>query len=215
MEETIDQAIVVTAFEWLLFAIFVTGVTAWVVRIAKFFCWYLLNPNTNPYPGETLGLPKGAVRTFLVLAFTAITYLIFADGLGEIGSEDKKWFLTAYGTIILFYFGQKTLEGRTARPSLGIDRVYPSSNRRHQDRNRPLKVAIDGNGFETTTKVSFLKDGHDLAQSAFTPVSINSIIVCLDINEDSPPGGYDVTVELANGSTLVRKSGFMVEPLKE
>jgi len=208
-----EQDTVVTAIEWLLFAIFVTAVSAWLLRLLKHFLWVLFHLNAEPYPGETLGLPKGAVRSFLVLAFTAIVYLIFADGLGtDIDQEDKKWFLTAYGTILAFYFAQRTVEARATRPGLGVFGIYPSSGRQPKDGSRPLKVTIDGNGFDSPTSVTIIKDGKDLAKSGFTTVSTSTLDVLLNITKESPLGGYDVTVELANGSRLVRRSGFMVEP---
>lgn len=58
------------------------------------------------FSNETLGLPKGAVRTFLLLIFVSLTiYVLFAPGV--IPPEDKKWVIATLGAIISFYFTSK------------------------------------------------------------------------------------------------------------
>ena len=87
---------------------------AWIVRLGLFF--YIRwrdrdKPNPNEFK-ETMGLPKGAVRTFLTLTFTAIAVIavLGGDSVVAIGINDKKWILGELGLIISFYFGSKTLE---------------------------------------------------------------------------------------------------------
>ena len=87
---------------------------AWMVRLGIFFAfrikrWRQPNPHENK---ETMGLPKGAIRTFLVLAFTAMAIIaIFAEsGVVVLAPGDKKWILAELGAIITFYFGSKALE---------------------------------------------------------------------------------------------------------
>ena len=87
---------------------------AWMVRLGLFF-YHRWRRRTEPNKlesKETMGLPKGAVRTFLVLAFTAVAVIAVLGGesVAAISVDDKKWILGVLGMIIAFYFGNKTLE---------------------------------------------------------------------------------------------------------
>ncbi len=91
------------------------ALVAWAVRLGVFFLYRILQrkDKANPHEGkETMGLPKGAMRTFLALSFTSIaTLAIFSDAsLGIISEVDKKWILAELGGIITFYFGSKSVE---------------------------------------------------------------------------------------------------------
>ncbi len=100
---------------------------AWVIRLIVFF-WYrwrnreVANPNEKK---ETMGLPKGAMRTFLALTFTAIAALAVLDG-GQVAQLDKKWILGQLGVIIAFYFGSKAVEAYADSrvKSRAIDKAY-------------------------------------------------------------------------------------------
>jgi hypothetical protein len=86
---------------------------SWLVRLVLYFGFRFRDwkkGRSNPYEKtETMGLPKGAMRTFLALTFTAIaTLALFKTGLVE--QVDKKWVLLEFGAIITFYFGSKSLE---------------------------------------------------------------------------------------------------------
>lgn len=88
----------------------VIAFVVWVWRIVVTFdAW-----GKKSAPGierETLGLPKGAVRTFLMLAFTSLAlYALFAPGV--VSPDDKKWVLAELGGIISFYFISKIAERR-------------------------------------------------------------------------------------------------------
>ncbi len=94
-----------------IMAVLAIAIAAWLIRILIFFMVRLLKwREPNPHESkETMGLPKGAVRTFLALSFTSLTTLAI---LGEnvIDDVDKKWLLGELGIIIAFYFGSKAVE---------------------------------------------------------------------------------------------------------
>lgn len=87
---------------------------AWMVRLGLFF-YHRWNRRSEPNKleaKETMGLPRGTVRTFLTLSFTAVAVIavLGGDSVVAIGVDDKKWILGELGLIIAFYFGSKTLE---------------------------------------------------------------------------------------------------------
>jgi uncharacterized BrkB/YihY/UPF0761 family membrane protein len=57
---------------------------------------------------ETLGFPRGTIRTFLALVITIIVVLVIL--LDEFDPEVKKWVMGAYGAVISFYFLSKLRE---------------------------------------------------------------------------------------------------------
>ena len=76
-------------------AILVIAIGAWFIRLVLFFAdrW---NKRTEPNPHEnkeTMGLPKGAVRTFLALSFSALTTLAILGGDEFVIDVDKKWLM--------------------------------------------------------------------------------------------------------------------------
>ena len=87
---------------------------AWITRLVLYFGYrYRNRKNGKPNPleqKETMGLPKGAMRTFLALSFTAIATMVLLKGADYVIIEDKKWILLELGAIITFYFGSKSLE---------------------------------------------------------------------------------------------------------
>ena len=98
-----------------IMAVISIAVIAWVIRLVVFFIRRFQERNTkeNPHENkETMGLPKGAMRTFLALAFTSLAVIaIFGDSSNIfVHEDDKKWILVELGAIITFYFGSKTLE---------------------------------------------------------------------------------------------------------
>ena len=90
------------------------ALVAWMVRLGLFFYhrWKERAKRNELETKETMGLPKGAVRTFLALTFTAVAVIavLGGDSVVGIGTDDKKWILGEFGLIIAFYFGSKTLE---------------------------------------------------------------------------------------------------------
>ena len=86
------------------------AVSAWVIRIGLFFIVrFQKRDEPNPFEKkETLGLPKGAMRTFLAITFTAIGSLAIFSGI--VDDDQVKWVLGELGVIITFYFGSKSLE---------------------------------------------------------------------------------------------------------
>jgi hypothetical protein len=97
----------------ILVVMIVAGLS-WLIRLGLYFGfrvrdWKRKLP--NPYEKkETMGLPKGAMRTFLALSFTAIATLVLLSGTELVSQADKKWILLELGAIITFYFGSKSLE---------------------------------------------------------------------------------------------------------
>ena len=62
----------------------------------------------NPYEQrETLGLPKGAIRSFLALTFSTVAVLTILSGDRFILDADRKLVLGELGVSIAFYFGTK------------------------------------------------------------------------------------------------------------
>ena len=85
---------------------------SWIIRLGLFFYFRILN-RKKPSPNEdkeTMGLPKGAIRTFFALSFTAVAILVLLDSSELVSAVDKKWILLELGAIITFYFGSKSLE---------------------------------------------------------------------------------------------------------
>lgn len=86
---------------------------SWFIRLVVYFGFRIRDwrkGQPNPYEKkETMGLPKGAMRTFLALIFTTIATLVLLNP-ELIGQADKKWVLLELGAIITFYFGSKSLE---------------------------------------------------------------------------------------------------------
>lgn len=85
---------------------------AWSFRLVLFFYYRFRNRRTpNPHEKrETMGLPKGAIRTFFALSFTAIAILAILGGDQFVQPADKKWVLGELGVVITFYFGSKVVE---------------------------------------------------------------------------------------------------------
>ena len=95
----------------LMVILIIIGV-AWLIRLGLFF-YFRFNQRNEPNPHEnkeTMGLPKGAIRTFFALSFTALATLVLLDSSGLVSTVDKKWILLELGAIITFYFGSKSLE---------------------------------------------------------------------------------------------------------
>ena len=102
-------------------------------------------------------LPRGAVCTFLTLAFTgvAVIAVLSEEGLVDIGDGDKKWILAELSATITFYFASKALgsawdtrakvkaieKAESAEQALGIYRYDQWSN-------RYLKKGHEMSGFE-------------------------------------------------------------------
>ena len=88
---------------------------AWMIRLG-IFVGFRINEwrkgESLPDNKETMGLPKGAIRTFLVLTFTAMAMIAIFAGKDAafFDIEDKKWILAELGGIITFYFVSKALE---------------------------------------------------------------------------------------------------------
>ncbi len=110
MESTLQELLSEDFVPIVIMAALGIAIVSWVGRIG-IFAWYRIKNSDKPNPyekKETLGLPKGAMRTFLAITFTAITILvIFTDKVDE---DQTKWVLAELGVIITFYFGSKSLE---------------------------------------------------------------------------------------------------------
>jgi len=95
-------------------AVLIVAGLAWLTRLVIYFGfryrdWRKGLPNQYEKK-ETMGLPKGAMRTFLALSFTAIAMLALLKSPVLVDAVDKKWILLELGAIITFYFGSKSLE---------------------------------------------------------------------------------------------------------
>jgi len=95
----------------LMVILIIIGVS-WLTRLGLFFYFRVKKRNEpNPHENkETMGLPKGAIRTFFALSFTALATLVLLDSNDLVDAVDKKWILLELGAIITFYFGSKSLE---------------------------------------------------------------------------------------------------------
>jgi len=99
-----------------IMAVFTVAWAAWAVRISTFFLtrfqdWRQGKPNPHE-DKETLGLPKGSIRTFFALTFFSLAALAVVAGDRFILDTDKKWILGELGVIMTFYFGSKALDAR-------------------------------------------------------------------------------------------------------
>lgn len=204
------QDIIIPSFAWLVFAIILGAFLALIWRTIRAFRDGEFKLRLN----ETLGLPKGTIRSFIVITFTAIMFLIFfgdIDGV-EIPDEDRKWFLTAYASVLAFYFGSKYFPDRAATRGLVISSVSPPvSNPPDGTESVNEAIQITGNGFESPKSVEFDQDGTKLPVSRMVSDSQTNIEVDITLAPDSKLGAYDIIVELANGSRIVKTSGYSLE----
>ena len=101
-----------------MFLVIFGAFVAWAFRIWREF-------RKNEFDRvETLSLPKGTVRSFIVITFTGIMFLVFfADISDVISPSDRKWFLSAYGSVLAFYFGTKYFPERFSARGLSVSRV--------------------------------------------------------------------------------------------
>jgi len=201
--------VLLTAFGWLVFGVIGVAILAWVWRVGTF----MTDTSQAWSQEETLGLPKGAVRTFIVISFSGIMFLIFFGNFPGIPADDRKWFLTAYSSVLAFYFGTKYFQARTERErrGLAITRISPPIGHRLTNSTPPADIVIEGSGFESPRAVTFTQGATSIPTSRLEVISEDSVKVALELAATTPPGVYDVAVELANGSKVVYKSGFTVE----
>ena len=72
-------------------------------------------------------------------------------------------------------------------------------------------IEITGSGFESPKSVTFDQDGELLPVVRFVSNSQTSIEVDISLAPDTKLGAYDIIVELANGSRIVKTSGYSLE----
>ena len=199
--------IIVPAFVWLVFAIVLFTFLALARRTLQ-----VLGDKKLVDTAETLGLPKGTIRSFIVITFTAITFVVFfADFPGlEIPEADRKWFLTAYGSVLAFYFGTKYFPERYGQRGLAISAVDPPTVNRPASGTAPLELTIRGTGFESPRAAGADHPKGQLATSTPKAESGERLTVEVTLAHDSPEGAYDVWVDLANGSKIVRTAALTV-----
>ena len=112
MQSALQSFLVDTLLPLAIMAAVLIALSAWLVRLVLFFAYRVRHRRVpNPHQNkETMGLPKGAMRTFLALVFTSMTALVILDGTTFVGAQDKKWLLGELGAIIAFYFGSRAIE---------------------------------------------------------------------------------------------------------
>ena len=117
-----------------------------MIRLGVFFA-YRIKDRKSPNPHErkeTMGLPKGAMRTFLALTFTAIAALAVLGNGDFVVAMDKKWILGELGVIITFYFGSKAVEAyvdsRTKLAAIEKASDVDEAMSAHKDEDRPSQV---------------------------------------------------------------------------
>ena len=198
---------IVPAFVWLVFTIILGAFLALAVRTIQ-----VLMSDKRLEPAETLGLPKGTIRSFIVITFTAIMFIVFfADFPGlNIPGDDRKWFLTAYGSILAFYFGAKYFPERFGQRGLAISNVDPPRVNRPATGNAELELTIKGTGFESPKAAGADHPDGQLPTSTPKTESGERLTVVVTLADDSPEGAYDVWVQLANGSKIVRTAALTV-----
>ena len=200
------QDIIIPTFAWLVFLIILGAFVAWAFRV-----WRAFRKNELDRV-ETLGLPKGTVRSFIVITFTGIMFLLLFGEFADIVAEDRKWFLTAYGSVLAFYFGTKYFPERFSAWCLSFSRVSPPVSHLPRSDSAAETLIISGSGFESPRGVTVRRDGQDLATSGMEAASRDEISINVTLSGATPVGPYDVIVELANGSRIVKTSAYAVEP---
>ena len=198
---------IVPAFMWLVFVIILGAFVALAFRTVK-----VLRNDKLVERAETLGLPKGTIRSFIVITFTAIMFIVFfADFPGlNIPPEDRKWFLTAYGSVLAFYFGTKYFPERFGQRGLAISEVDPPTLNRPASGTEQLKLTIKGTSFESPKAAGVDHPDGQLPTSTPKAESGERLTVDVTLAHDSPEGAYDVWVQLANGSKIVRTAALTV-----
>ena len=204
------QNILLPWFAWLVLAVLALAMVMWVWRVGLF----MLNENEAWRPGETLGLPKGAIRTVIVISFSAIMFLIFFGNFPGIPADDRKWFLTAYASVLSFYFGTKFFEGRaesSRKPGLAISSIAPAIGTRPTGNSQSAKIIIRGSGFDSPAAVRVTNGAQTLKTDSLVADSEEQLTTIVELAPTTAEGPYDVVVELVNGSRMVYKSGFIVK----
>jgi hypothetical protein len=98
-----------------IIVIFTISAISWIIRLVLFFVFRSKEGRKrdggkkNIYENEPMGLPKGAIRTFLVFIFSILAILAIFGDL-PVDGEDKKWVLLEFGGILTFYFGSRVFE---------------------------------------------------------------------------------------------------------
>ena len=87
----------------LMVILIIIGV-AWLTRLGLFFYFRIKKRNeANPHENkETMGLPKGAIRTFFALSFTALGTLVLLDSTSLVSTVDKKWYYLSSELLLPF-----------------------------------------------------------------------------------------------------------------
>ena len=198
---------IIPAFAWLVFAMILGAFAALGYRT-----WKVLTNENLVERAETLGLPKGTIRSFIVITFTAITFIVFfADFPGlNIPADDRVWFLTAYGSVLAFYFGTKYFPERFAHRGLAISDVDPPKVNRPASGTVQLELTIKGMGLESPKDAGVVHKDGELTTSTPKAETGERVKVDVTLAADSPLGVYDVSIDLANGSRIVRTAGLTV-----
>jgi hypothetical protein len=203
------ENVLVPAFGWLVLGVIGVAMLMWVWRVG----YFLIDDPRAGFTEETMGLPKGAVRTFVVISFSGIMFLIFFGDFPGIPADDRKWFLTAYSSVLAFYFGSRYFQARAERErrGLAITSISPPIGKRPTNGAPPSDIVIEGSGFESPRAVTFTQGATSIPTANLEVNSVDSVKVAVKLAATTPSGAYDVAVELANGSKVVYKSGFTVE----
>ena len=84
----------------ILLLVLLLGVSAWFVRVRQ---------GAKDTDTTTLGLRKGAVRSFLVLFYSSLGVVLLVGPL-DVEADIKKWVTAGLATMVAFYFATKILE---------------------------------------------------------------------------------------------------------
>jgi len=200
------QETLIPIFGWTVLVIIALAALLWLVRTSM----VLVTGEYKLKVNETLGLPKGTIRSFIVITFTAIMFLVFFGDVGNIvPPEDRKWFLAAYASVISFYFGTKYLPQSLGRTGLSISSITPEVA---NPGNANVSFIITGSGFNDPSEVAFSRGGVPIVvSSSLKQSSDESIEAVFSIPAAAATGSYDISVELANGSRIVRKSALQIQ----
>lgn len=207
--EAAYQDTLIPWFGWLIFGIILVTFVGLVARTIRVFIKKEFRSD------ETLGLPKGTIRSFIIITFTGIMFIIFFGDIegAQIPDEDRKWFLTAYASVLSFYFGSKFIPSRSDARGLAIMGVDPPVSHLPAANAAAVKemIVISGSGFDAPKSVEIKGESGALVITDIEYESLTSIKLNVTLAPDSKIGAYDVVVALANGSIIVGTSKYSLE----
>ena len=135
-----------TSIDWKLFLGVALPLIAWllllVIVLWKILKKYTLNKewsrtNPNPYKGETLAMPRGAIRGMLTLTILLAAILFQIYAIHNTDLEKIQPIMGAFELVMAFYFGSKVMHHLASADRSKTQAVANASAKPVSDFNDP------------------------------------------------------------------------------